>query len=43
MEGNSIVLFENLCNIFEMRIKLDKEKGVMSSLDVLSNYEKYAK
>lgn len=43
MEGNSIVLFENLCNIFEMRIKLDKEKGVMSSLDVLNNYEKYAK
>ena len=43
MEGNSIVLFENLCNIFEMRIKLDREKGVMSSLDVLSNYEKYAK
>ena len=43
MEGNSIVLFENLCNIFEMRIKLDREKGVMSSMDVLSNYEKYAK
>lgn len=43
MEGNSIVLFENLCNIFEMRIKLDREKGVMSSLDVLNNYEKYCK
>jgi len=43
MEGNSIVLFENLCNIFEMRIKLDKENGVISSSDVLSNYEKYSK
>ena len=26
MEGNSIKSFENLCKIFEMRIKLDKEK-----------------
>jgi len=43
MEGNAIVLFENLCNIFEMRIKLDREKGVMSSLDVLNNYDRYAK
>ena len=25
MEGNSIKSFENLCKIFEMRIKLDKE------------------
>lgn len=37
------MLFENLCKIFEMRIKLDKEKNVKTSLDVLSNYEKYAK
>lgn len=43
MEGNTIIPFENLCRIFEMRIKLDKEKGVKSSLDVLNNYEKYSK
>ena len=28
MEGNSINSFENLCKIFEMRIKLDKEKHI---------------
>ena len=43
MEGNSITSFENLCRIFEMRIKLDKEKGIKTSLDVLDNYEKYSK
>lgn len=43
MEGNSITSFENLCRIFEMRIKLDKEKGLKTSLDVLDNYEKYSK
>lgn len=43
MEGNSIASYENLCRIFEMRIKLDKEKGVKTPLDVLDNYEKYSK
>lgn len=43
MEGNSITTFENLCKIFEMRIKLDNEKGTKTSTDVLSNYEKYSK
>lgn len=43
MEGNSLVSFENLCKIFEMRIKLDRDNGVKSSLDVLNNYEKYCK
>ena len=43
MEGNSLMSFENLCKIFEMRIKLDKDNGVKSSLDVLNNYEKYCK
>ena len=28
MEGNSIKSFENLCKIFEMRIKLDKERNI---------------
>lgn len=26
MEGNNVRSFENLCKIFEMRIKLDREK-----------------
>ena len=43
MEGNNIRSFENLCKIFEMRIKLDKEKKVKTPSDVLINYEKYAK
>lgn len=43
MEGNSIISFENLCRIFEMRIKLDKEKGIKTTLDILDNYEKYSK
>lgn len=43
MEGNSLNSFLNLCKIFEMRIKLDKENGVKSSSDVLDNYEKYCK
>lgn len=43
MEGNSLKSFENLCKIFEMRIKLDKEKGIDTPEDVLINYEKYAK
>ncbi len=28
MEGNSLNSFENLCKIFETRIKLDKEKNI---------------
>ena len=43
MEGNSLMSFENLCKIFEMRIKLDKDNGIKSSLEVLNNYEKYCK
>lgn len=43
MEGNSITSFENLCRIFEMRIKLDKDRGLKTPLDVLDNYEKYSK
>lgn len=43
MEGNSLVSFENLCKIFEMRIRLDRETGVKTSLEVLDNYEKYSK
>ncbi len=43
MEGNNIKSFENLCKIFEMRIKLDKEKKIKTPSDVLINYEKYAK
>ena len=43
MEGNSLTSFENICKIFEMRIKLDKDNGVKSSLDILNNYEKYCK
>lgn len=39
MEGNNIRSFENLCKIFEMRIKLDKEKKVKTPSDVLINYE----
>lgn len=43
MEGNSLKTFENLCKIFEMRIKLDREKNIDTPIDVLINYEKYAK
>lgn len=43
MERNSISSSLNLCKIFEMRIKLDKEKGTKTPLDVLDNYEKYSK
>lgn len=43
MEGNSIKNFENLCKIFEMRIRLDKEKNVKTPSDVIDNYEKYSK
>ena len=42
MEGNSIKSFENLCKIFEMRIKLDKERNIKTPSDVIDNYEKYA-
>ena len=35
--------FENLCKIFEMRIRLDKENNIKTSLDVFDNYEKYSK
>ena len=42
MEGNSIKTFQNLCKIFEMKIKLDRAKGDISSEEVLDNYEKYA-
>lgn len=41
MEGNSIDSYKNLCKIFEMRIKIDKEKKKEISSDVLNNYEKY--
>ena len=43
MEGNSIKSLENLCKIFEMRIKLDKEKGVRTSNEVIDTYENYSK
>lgn len=43
MEGNSLNSFENLCKIFETRIKLDKEKNIETPPDVLINYEKYSK
>ncbi len=43
MEGNSLKSFENLCKIFETRIRLDKEKNIDTPDDVLINYEKYAK
>ncbi len=43
MEGNSIKSFENLCKIFEMRIKLDKEKHNKTPNEVIENYEKYSK
>lgn len=43
MEGNSLISFENLCKIFETRIKLDKEKNIETPPDVLINYEKYSK
>ena len=43
MERNSLMSFENLCKIFEMRIRLDKENNIKTSLDVFDNYEKYSK
>lgn len=43
MEGNSIKSLENLCKIFEMRIKLDKEKKTKTPSEVIDNYEKYSK
>lgn len=43
MEGNSIKSLEGLCKIFEMRIKLDKEKGIRTSSEVIDTYEKYSK
>lgn len=43
MEGNSLTSFENLCKIFEMRIKLDKKKNTETPEEVYANYEKYAK
>ena len=43
MEGNSIKSLENLCKIFEMRIKLDKEKKAKTPSEVIDNYEKYSK
>lgn len=42
MEGSSIKTFQNLCKIFEMRIKLDNAKGIDVSEEVVDNYEKYA-
>lgn len=42
MEGNTIKTFENLCKIFEMRIRLDNAKGETVSSDIIDNYEKYA-
>lgn len=43
MEGNSIKTFQNLCKIFEMRIRLDNAKGTPTPEEVSDNYEKYAK
>ena len=43
MEGNSIKSFENLFKIFEMIIKIDKERNIKTPSDVIYNYEKYAK
>lgn len=43
MEGNNLSSFENLCKIFETRIKLDKEKNIETPPDVVINYEKYSK
>lgn len=43
MEGNSIKSLENLCKIFEMRIKLDKEKKTKTPSEVIDSYEKYSK
>lgn len=43
MEGNSIKSFENLCRIFEMRIKLDRKKGEDTPSDILDNYNKYVR
>lgn len=43
MEGNSLISFENLCKIFEMRIRLDNEKNVKTSREVFDNYDKYSK
>lgn len=43
MEGNSIKSLENLCKIFEMKIKLDKEKKTKTPSEVIDNYEKYSK
>lgn len=42
MEGNSIKTFENLCKIFEMRIRLDNAKGESVSPEIIEDYEKYA-
>ena len=42
MEGNSIKTFQNLCKIFEMKIKLDNAKGDGISEEAVDNYEKYA-
>ena len=43
MEGNNVKSFENLCKIFEMRIKLDRKKGVDTPSDILDNYNKYVR
>lgn len=43
MEGNSLNSYLNLCKIFDMRIKLDKEKNVKTSIEVFDNYEKYCR
>lgn len=43
MEGNNLKSYENLCKIFETRIKLDKEKNIETPPDVIINYEKYSK
>ena len=36
MEGNSIKSFENLCKIFEMRIKLDKERNKIKKINKIT-------
>lgn len=43
MERDNVRSYENLCKIFEMRIRLDRENKINPSEEVLANYEKYSK
>ena len=42
MEGNSIEIFQKLCKIFEMKIKLDKLKDEEIPEEIFEEYESYA-